>query len=86
MAIKTILLQGEHYVLGLDTTLSIGYNMKGDHVITKSVICIDDEDNFYCINGGIRIKVRQEDLKDFYHNTPANRKLLKKMIDDTIYS
>jgi hypothetical protein len=80
MAFKTILLQGEHYALGVDTAISIGYNMKGQRVICKSVLCLDEDDNIYCLDGGIRIKVREEELQEYYPNTPENRKMLKQMI------
>lgn len=82
MPFKTILLQGEHYVLGVDVAISIGCNMQCKKVITKSIICINDDGSFYCKNGGIAIKLRDQDLKDFYHNTPENRKMLKQLIAD----
>ena len=80
MKTKTIFLQGKHYESGVDSALSIGYNMQGKKVITKSIICVNDDGSLYCKNGGIALKLRDEDLKDFYHNTPESRKTLKEII------
>lgn len=82
MLIKTISLQGENYVLGTDVSISIGYNTKCKKVITKSIICVDGNGELYCKNGGIEIKLSEGDLKDFYCNTPENRKLLKQQISN----
>lgn len=77
---KTILIQNENYALGLDIAISIGRNTKGNQVISKSIICLNGEGKFFCTNGGIKISLKEEDLKDFYLNTPENVKLLKSKI------
>jgi len=77
---STILLQDQNYQLGIDIALSIGCNLKGKNVITKSIICLNPSGNLYCTNGGIRIKLNEEDLKEYYTNTPENLKLLKKLL------
>jgi hypothetical protein len=77
-----IYLQGEKYILGVDNALSIGYNMKGKHVITKSTINIGDNGDYYIVNGGISITLNVDDMNSLYLNTPSNRKLLKKIILD----
>lgn len=73
----TIILQGTHYVLGLDIALSIGYNAKGKKVITKSVLSLNAAGELVCLNGGIKIKITDQDLEDFYPNTAASKRLLK---------
>lgn len=76
---ETLILNGESIELGTEKVISIGYNMSGNKIITKSTIHKEknDKSDYYCINGGISILLFDDDLNGFYKDTKENRKLLK---------
>lgn len=60
---------------GRQNVISFGINMKCKRVVTKSVL-VYENGRFHEENGGIKIKVRDEHLNEYYLDTKENRKFL----------
>ena len=75
---KTIKLNGDPCTLGVDTVITIGYNMKGKRCITKGILN-RSEDTFYISMGSIDVWVRNID--DIYLDTTENRGHLKTLLN-----
>jgi hypothetical protein len=77
---ETIIINNENYRLGVDTAISLGYNMKGNYIITKSILTMNN-DELICLNGGIKIRIEKKHINDFFLDTKENRKKLKEQIN-----
>ena len=63
--------------------ISIGLDMQCHHVVTPSIILSvnEAEDKVIIESEGIKIRLRMNDLKEFYIDTKENRKKLQEQCD-----
>jgi hypothetical protein len=63
--------------------ISLGLDMQCHHVVTPSIILFVNaaEDKVIIENEGIKIRLRMNDLKEFYIDTKENRKKLQEQCD-----
>lgn len=63
--------------------ISLGLDMQCHHVVTPSTILSVDaaEDKVIIESEGIKIRLRMNDLKEFYTDTKENRKKLQEQCD-----
>lgn len=78
---EKISLNGDTILLGVDTVIGIGYNMKCKHVISKSILCKDEDGYYLKCKGGINVLIPESSLHDYYLDTKDNRKILKSLIN-----
>lgn len=67
-----ILLNGEQYQLGM-SAITRGLSMSGKVTIEQVIIYESANGGLAGLTGGIRMKIYQEDLKDYFIDTPTNR-------------
>ena len=82
---NTIQLNGQTYTLGTPA-ISIGFNMACKYVVSKCTLHYTHHDGYFLKSGGISVKVMSADLTEYYIDTPANRKTLKEIINNTYYN
>lgn len=63
--------------------ISLGLDMQCHHVVTPSIILSvnEAEDKVIIESEGIKIRLRMNDLKEFYIDTKENRKKLQEQCD-----
>ena len=63
--------------------ISLGLDMQCHHVVTPSTILSvnETEDKVIIENEGIKIRLRMNELKEFYTDTKENRKKLQEQCD-----
>lgn len=80
---ETIVIKGVKCLLPCKV-LSLGLDMQCHHVVTKSTILSvnEPEDKLIIENDGIKIRLRMNDLNDFYPYTTENYNILKSQCDE----
>ena len=80
---ETIVIKGVKCLLPCKV-LSLGLDMQCHHVVTKSIILSvnEPEDKLIIENDGIKIRLRMNDLNDFYPDTTENYNILKSQCDE----
>jgi len=78
----SISLQCHPYNLGVDTALTIGYNLKNQHCITKGVISLHDDGQFVFTTRGMGVLIHDKTLSEFYPDTKEGRNALNQKINN----
>ena len=80
---ETIVIKGVKCLLPCKV-LSLGLDMQCHHVVAQSVILSvnEAEDKVIIESEGIKIRLRMNDLNDFYPDTTENYNILKSQCDE----